>query len=43
MGDNIRVMVAPMDNAALKDVKFEEAAAIELPLQQSAVVESVSA
>jgi DNA polymerase III sliding clamp (beta) subunit (PCNA family) len=43
IGDNIRVMVAPMDNAALKDVKFEEAAAIELPLQQSAVVESVSA
>jgi hypothetical protein len=43
IGDNIRVMVAPMDNATLKEVKFEEAAAIELPLEQKAVAEVVAA
>jgi hypothetical protein len=32
MGDNIRIMIAPLDNAALKEVKFE-AAAVELPME----------
>lgn len=43
MGDNIRVMVAPMNNTALKEVKFEEAAAAGLPLEQAAPVEAVAA
>jgi|GEM_PF-2018161 len=34
MGDNIRVMIAPMDNTALKDIKVEEATAVELPMEQ---------
>jgi len=43
MGDNIRVMLAPMDNAALKDVKFEEAVAVELPLEAKVVAEAAAA
>ena len=43
IGDNVRVMVAPMDNAALKEVKFEEAVAIELPLEQKAEAEVMAA
>jgi DNA polymerase III sliding clamp (beta) subunit (PCNA family) len=35
MGDNIRIMIAPLDNAALKEVKFE-AAAVELPMEMPA-------
>jgi hypothetical protein len=43
MGDNVRVMVAPMDNATLKEVNFEDAIAVELPLEKNAVVEAVAA
>jgi hypothetical protein len=43
IGDNVRVMLAPMENATLKEVKFEEAAAIELPLEKVAVEENVTA
>jgi len=32
MGDNVRIMIAPLDNAALKEVTFE-AAAVELPME----------
>jgi len=43
LGENIRVMLAPMDSANLKEIKFEEADAIELPLEQKAVAEAVAA
>ncbi len=43
MGDNVRVMLAPVNNAVLKEVDFEEAAAVELPLTQEAVAEVVAA
>lgn len=42
MGDNIRVTVAPKSTRELEAIKFEEAIAVELPLEQP-VVEEVAA
>ena len=39
MGDNVRVMVAPLSSSSQQEVKFDEAEAVELPLDVKSEVE----
>ena len=43
VGDNVRVMVAPLVKASQQDVEFDEATVIELPVEMKADVETVAA
>ena len=43
VGDNVRVMVAPLVRGSQQDVEFDEATAIELPVEMKANVETVAA
>ena len=43
VGDNVRVMVAPLAKASQQDVEFDEATAIELPIEIKANAEAVAA
>ena len=43
VGDNVRVMVAPLVKGSQQDVEFDEATAIELPVEMKANVETVAA
>jgi hypothetical protein len=43
VGDNVRVMVAPLVKASQQDVEFDEATAIELPIEMNANAEAVAA
>jgi len=43
VGDNVRVMVAPLARSSQPEVEFDEATAIELPVEMKAAAEAVAA
>ena len=43
VGDNVRVMVAPLAKSSQQEVEFDEGTVIELPVQTKASVETVAA
>jgi len=43
VGDNVRVMVAPLAKSSQPEVEFEEATAIELPIEMKTDAKTVAA